>query len=511
MQSPYVWRKQPYLHLKVVDGRVQTRGELPFAVGHRIDDGASSAQDGVHSSWNWDGTSLEVTNCRFGFYPLFYLCAPGEFCISSSLVQLLECVGPQEFDDDAIAVFLRVGYFLEDDTPFRNIKVVPPAADWRWTKDGLVRSHRAYPMSTSCAASRSGRLDDYLSLFRQAMKRRPPIGNVVLPLSGGRDSRHMLFELVCSGSIAVAESVQCVSSGAQSLLEDARVARALCHALGLPHRVIAQGRSFVRDAMRKNLATSFCADEHTWAMPMCDWVNQAKVTLYDGLGGEVLSAGHFSSTERLRALRARRTEQFIADLFGHHETELERWLQPAALVRFSRERAIERATKAAAPHCDKANPVASFVTSNRTRREIALYCCCMYRSDTLLYLPYFDHAFFDYMMSIPGEDLVDKRFHTDAISRGYPQWAHIPYALNASDPAAARPAPFSRRRWNTRLAVALAVHLLRRRDAWVNRFEVIRRLSTLVGAEDPLRTAYWFNTERIIWATQLQRHATRQR
>jgi hypothetical protein len=497
--------KQPYLHLEVNNGLVQAKGDHRFDVGHRLGNDNGSVPEGVYSSWNWNGITLEIKNCRFGFYPLFYLCRPGEFFISSSLPELLRRVGPQDFDDDAIAVFLRVGFLLGDDTPFRDIKVVPPASDWQWTNGGLIRSQRTHIAGSGCASSRDSRLDDYISLFQQAMKRRPAVGNVVLPLSGGRDSRHILFELVQSGAAAGVASMQCVSSEAKSTLEDVRVAQCLSHALGMPHRVIPHGKRFVPTALRKNLVTSFCSDEHTWAMPMCDSVNQAQVTLYDGLGGGMLSGGAFSSAERLKALRAGRAEEFVADLFWTSETELQLWLRPEALVRFSRERAVARATAAVSPHCDQPNPIASFLLQNRTRREIATYCCCMFRPDSSVYLPYFDHSLFDYLSSIPGEDLNDKTFHTDAISKAYPQWAQFPYALDDGDPKAAMLSSFSRRRFNTRLAFDTALYLLQQQNPWVDRMAVIPRLATLVGAKDAGRSPYWFSTEKILWATQLER------
>jgi hypothetical protein len=131
----------------------------------------------------------------------------------------------------------------------------------------------------------------------------------------------------------------------------------------------------------------------------------------------------------------------------------------------------------------------------------------MFRSDTLLYLPYLDHRLFDYLMSIPGEDLNDKTFHTDAIARGYPQWAHLPFALDETDPSAVRLSWSSRHRRNARLAFDTAAHLLRRRDAWVDRLTVIPRLIGLLGERDASHPAFWFNAEKILWATQIERFA----
>jgi asparagine synthetase B (glutamine-hydrolysing) len=506
MTDPASTRKPACLHLKLIGGEVRPTGDLQFTAGHVLGNEPVPVRDGVYASWRWDGVALEISNCRYGLHPLFYYFRSGEFCISTSLVELLDRVGPQDFDDDAIAVFLRIGYFLEDDTPFRNIRVVPPLANWRWSASGLTRTQREYEPDAGCSASRNARLDDYVSIFRQAMQRRPPAGDVIHPLSGGRDSRHILFELVQSGMARTSASLDCVTSQSKSL-EDARVAGALCEVLGLPHTVIAQEPSFVAAALRKNQLTSFCSDEHTWAMSMCDLVNRKKVTLYDGIGGDVLSAGLFSSPERLKWLRAGASELFVVDLFGSAEGELQRWLRPDVRRRFSRERAVARASAVASRYGSQPNPVASFFFDNRTRREIALYSCCLFRADTLLYMPFLDHRVVDYLMSIPCEDLIDKKFHTDALARGYPQWANLPYALDESDPRAARLSSLTARRFSTRLALVVAELLMQRRDAWVDRLAVLPRLVGLLGRTDARRSAFWFNPERIVWATQLERLA----
>lgn len=46
--------------------------------------------------------------------------------ISTSLVQLLELGAPGEWNDAAMAVFLRLGFFLGEDTPVVHIRAMPP-------------------------------------------------------------------------------------------------------------------------------------------------------------------------------------------------------------------------------------------------------------------------------------------------------------------------------------------------------------------------------------------------
>lgn len=70
--------------------------------------------------------ALRVQNDRYGFYPLYYFIRPGEVCVSPSLVQLLSEGAPTAPDVAALAVFLRVGWFIGEDTPFQHIRAFPP-------------------------------------------------------------------------------------------------------------------------------------------------------------------------------------------------------------------------------------------------------------------------------------------------------------------------------------------------------------------------------------------------
>jgi hypothetical protein len=118
--------------------------------------------------------------------------------VSPSLVKLVEAGAPTGFDEAALAVFLRLGFFLGDDTPFQSIRTLPRTA--RSPEAGTVTISGGYRFVRPQRLSRDAAIDGFIDLFRQAMSRRPPVGqDVVVPLSGGRDSRHILLELCESG------------------------------------------------------------------------------------------------------------------------------------------------------------------------------------------------------------------------------------------------------------------------------------------------------------------------
>jgi hypothetical protein len=69
---------------------------------------------------------------RFSYY-----CRDGEFAISSSIPRLIEAGAPIEVDEPALAVFLRLGFFIGDDTPYKHIRALPPGATLVW--DGALQ------------------------------------------------------------------------------------------------------------------------------------------------------------------------------------------------------------------------------------------------------------------------------------------------------------------------------------------------------------------------------------
>ena len=63
----------------------------------------------------------------FGFVPLFRWDSNTGPIVRPSLAALVDAGAPTTFDYDALSVFLRLGFFLGDDTPFASIRAVGAA------------------------------------------------------------------------------------------------------------------------------------------------------------------------------------------------------------------------------------------------------------------------------------------------------------------------------------------------------------------------------------------------
>ncbi len=433
--------EQLFIRVRGGDG-CRVEGQPSCVLGHRLPR-PGGTPDGVFAEWRWDGEQLTVVNDRYGFQPLFYFTRPGEIGLAPAVQTLLDRGAPRDLDWDALAVFLRLGFFLGEDTPFQAIRAVPPGAVFRWSPAGLVVQGRPPSWPETRRLDRAGVLRTYQELFAEAVRRRRPEGPFALLLSGGRDSRHILFELCRQGfKPDLAATVDLPQS------TDGRIAAAIAVELGLRHLRVAAPRPSPALEQRKNRETHFCADEHAWILPLRDTLQGRCDILYDGIGGDVLSAGLFLDPDSLSLFRAGRQcsphaprEDYtppagataIADLARalfareHPVPIVPRLLNAETARKLGDDRAVERLTAELRRHADAPNPCGSFFFWNRTRREIALSPFSIFGAFRV-FAPFLDHDVVDFLAGLPAELFLDHTFHDQAIAQAYPQWAHLPYA-----------------------------------------------------------------------------------
>ena len=416
-----------YFHARKTGAQVETSGTPAVLLGHQLRHEQGAKPDGVFVEWAWDGTRLTVRNDRYGFYPLFFYCKNQEICISPSIARLVQEGASREFDYAGLAVFLRLGYFIGEDTPFKHIRALAPGTTLEW--DGVMKvSSDGFEASKPCVAiPRDEAIDTYITLFAQSIERRPPTDDpFAIALSGGRDSRHILLELLRQGHVPT----QCVT--APKYLSrtdpDVEVAGLLARELRLSHLILESKEFGFNDEWSKNVETSFCSDEHTWYMEVSHYLSENFRMTYDGIGGDVLSAGLFLSQDRLDQFESGDSIKIATNLLGNVGSKLlPQLLRPNVHTSCNREVALERLEREVTRHFGAPNPVGSFFFWNRTRREIALSPYGLLGSVPKVYAPYLDCDVVDFLTSLPASLLLDRQFHTDVIIRAYPEYKHIPF------------------------------------------------------------------------------------
>jgi asparagine synthase (glutamine-hydrolysing) len=409
-----------------------------------------------------------------GFYPQFRRLEPRTH---QRLQELL--VRPSlDLDLDALNVFLRVGTFVGTDTAFRHIKADAP--DYEWA--GSIRR---------CDLNREQIIDAYIELFRSSVQRCEEAGTVCLPLSGGQDSRHILFELHTQGR----KPSFCWTVDIPWRPSEAIVASRLCSLLNLPHRILTLRGNLIAVESRKLKATDFSSFQHSWmAEAVYDGIANDCV-LYDGIGGDVLSAGLFLSEKRVGLLNTDRIDELVEDIVGPEEKVF--GVDDPTI--FPRCRAVEKVNEEFRRHLGAPDPISSFYFWNRTRRDIGCSTFALLQEKAKqVHTPYLDSDVVSFLAGLPPEITVDHLLHRDVIAKAYPEFDNVQYA-----PSGLKEGEHGRTYFRKVAAVTLR-YLISRSCPMINRSRVYGRLfRSLLSAEHAQEG--FFLAPRIVYLTELFR------
>lgn len=379
--------------------------------------------------WTWDGASLVARTDRYGFFPLFYYQWERGIMLSPSISALLSAGAPSRLDDAALAVLLRRWMCVGEDTPFEQIHSMPAGGRLSWTPGKPAHVDGSFVFGRRTDPSRSAAVDGYIDRFRHAIRKRPARAMRIVPLSGGRDSRHIFLELVASGQrpdVAVT-----VGRVGRQITSNAETAAAVAARAGVRHETLRLPDSRWRAQRETVQAMHLCALETWWLRSFTRYLDQLpeRPTVYEGVAGDVLSSGLYKDAA-LRRLYDRGDFIAIADVLLGPERYFEQILATEFYRRFSRELAIDRLAAELANHADAPNQLGSFFLYNRTRRVTAVAPTSLMSPRASVWCPYLDADVWDYLSSLPPEFLegdAGATFHDEVIHRAYPEFADIPF------------------------------------------------------------------------------------
>jgi hypothetical protein len=391
----------------------------------------------VFASWSWDGEALTAEVDPLGFFSLFVFAKGGTVAVSPSLLQLIAAGADTALDHRALSVFFRLGMFIHEDTPFTHIRVLPPGGKLRW-REGAVEIVGAPLVARERSITREDAVDAFISLTRSSVSDilRSWPGDVILPLSGGRDSRHILLEMDRLGRPPRA----CVTFHHEGprLNAEAKAARAICERIGVPHVVLGRPRPSAKDIVRTLVLTSLCSDEHAQMMPLHDFFMDEPVAALDGIGGDILSTPD-GWAEEFFQLAGRGDFRGIARrMMEGHAGVISRpgWAGGAAPI-YSKgrdEEAEEYLATAIAAFADSPDPYQSFWFWHRTRREIGFVPTTILATARAVFCPYLDPELVELGISLPYRITRDQRLHDDAIAKAYPASRGVPFQEAFADP-----------------------------------------------------------------------------
>lgn len=456
-------------------------------LGYKVASRTSPHEDGIWAEWRWHQEQIELRNDRYGMFPLYIYNTSDTFGVSTHIEDLLQNGAPVELDDAAISVFLRLGFFIGNDTPFLKIRAIPPGSRLTWNKGNLyIKSKGSHYGSGYNHLSKKDAMHAYGELFHSVIQSYLPKDNykICLPLSGGRDSRHILFALIQNQH----KPDCCVTVNRDSASNpslDVEIAALVAERFQIPHLILEHPTNLMQAVLQKNLHTSFCTDEHTWVFSLRDHLRENNYqVLLDGIGGDVLSAGLFLNSNRLELLSSGRLWELANDILGT-EGNLPKMLSPSYYRRWNRDLALQHLIPELSKYLDSPNPIGQFFFWNRTRREIALGPWNILLGPCHVIAPYLATEVYDFLSALPAAYFSNHEFHVDAINNYYPEYTHLPYAKRRN--------PSPRNRMTTRAGFIL---------------NLARYIFPIPGSNNPIN--YWsFLAPRLIKGIIFQEYGSR--
>lgn len=496
--------EDPYFQVRLSAAGPDVAGSPSARLGQAgLPQPLQTGQD-VFVEWHWDGKEVVVRNCRLGFFPAFYYATDKEFGVAASVEKLLECGAPHDLDDAAMAVFIRLGWVLGEDTVFKAIRMLPPGGEVRWS-GGVPQVTGGYTFPAPQNISRKAALEGHGELIRQAVRRRASKDvRFGFPLSGGHDSRHILLELDALGC----KPEVCFTNHdfPPYREQNIQVAKQLAQRLGLPHRQLGQPASRLATELRKNQLNQFGAMENIWCVSMYPAIARHTPVVYEGSPGNNYF-GEYSNSEntllfeqgRLRELAQKILQKWLT--WQSSEDALTRILTNEAAQRFSYELAIDRVAAELGKYSVAANPIGSFHFWTRGRRVAQLQPFSIARqAGVIAVTPYLDHDLVDFLASVPSDIALDKQFYKDSINRMHPRFEDIPYAGDHSS-------PLIESNWHYRrfLVASTAYIAAAGRGQLVDRGPTLRRLLALAFSGGNVRMRMkWMAPFTAVWLAQLE-------
>lgn len=430
----------PFVAIELRDDVAHVTGEPRAFIGHRMQVCGEDMPRGIWGEWKWEDNTLKARVDAMGFQSLFVYASDRRVIVSPSLLQVIAQGADPSPDPVARAVYQSVGFYVCNDTPFKHIKVLPPGGRLTWSHGRAIYSTPARRFD--CVdLTQDQAIEAMIEVPRSAIRRFVATwnGEMVLPLSSGRLSRHILLEMAHQGR----RPDMCVTHyhSGDALPASVKAARAVADFVGVPHKLLGYPRLRLRDNLRGILLTQLCSDELGQMMPLHDYLSGGSAAAIDGTGGGVLGNAWQAGSgfgAKIGTVAEADFEAGARGMIAGHQSVIGAVQDNSdpdavAISPDLHEAAISRIAEAIAAYAGASDPYQAFWFYNRTRRETAFIPTAIMGGAPTVFSPYLDPEFVEMGLSLSASISQDRSLYPKAIAKAYPSAAHIPFADGFND------------------------------------------------------------------------------
>lgn len=392
--------------------------------------------------WDKEKRELMVVNDRYGMRPLYYwFDASREIFLFASELKAIsrQDIFRKQINWEGWNVFLRLGFFVGEDTFFKGVYTLPQGSVLRFSEGKLhIENYWHYgqiPLKDKFDENED--IDHLVFLFRQAIKRRiVPDKKAAVFLSGGEDSRGIAAELKKQG----ADFVSYTTRKFHAVDYDRKIAAKVAEVLKIENIFYDLPEDFLETVRPQSDALlDFESEEHAWMLPLINHLpNDVKIN-YDGLAQDILCDEKLYAGYNRRyavMLHEGRYEDWIKQWYAAKSNKLLKWpfdgvdcnfifLARTMRQKFSNGQFISKLKSELLKYEGNENFYLYFYLNGRTRREISLSIYGLILNKAETFCPYLDNDYFEYLMSLPIKAKEGRHIRKKILDRAYPELSGI--------------------------------------------------------------------------------------
>jgi len=329
---------------------------------------------------------------------------------------------PHELDKEAICVFTAIGFFLDQDTYWKDEVVLPAASENKLDANGVLLESKPWfqwhysPRDISFDQA----LKEFTELFHTIIEEQTGNQKVILPLSGGLDSRTQAVALK-----VLKKKVYSYSYDFKGGYPETKIAKKIAKSCGFSFEEFHIGKSYLWNSIEELAQINDCYSDFTHPRQM------AIINEFDKMGA-VFSLGHWGDVlfDKMVAQQLTAEEELkviLKKIIKKGGLELATSLWDAWELEGDFEEYLKVRIKKlldAIPIKNSSAKIRAFKSMYWAPRWTAINLSVFEKKKPIT-LPYFDNRMCEFICTIPEEYLADRKLQIEYIKHQNPEVAKI--------------------------------------------------------------------------------------